>query len=86
MFFKRVSRLAEQLLAEQLLTERLLAEQLLDTEQLLAERLLAERLLEERLLLRLMKKSSHVHITDRVLYTKVKRNCSVACHRDPVAI
>jgi len=33
-----------------------------------------------------MKKSSHAHITDRVLYTKVKRNCSVACHRDPVAI
>ena len=73
MFFKRVSRLAEQLLTEQLLAERLLAERLLDTEQLLAEQLLGERLLAEQLLLRLMKKSSHLHITERVHCTKVKR-------------
>jgi len=78
MFFKRVSRLAEQLLTEQLLAERLLAERLLDTEQLLAEQLFAEqllgeRLLAEQLLLRLMKKSSHLHITERVHCTKVKR-------------
>ena len=96
MFFKPVSRLAEhflaeQLLVEQLLAERLLAEQLLDTEQLLAEQLLAEQLLTERLLaeqilLRLMEKSSHVHITERVLYIEVKRKCSVAYHRDPAAI
>jgi len=93
--------LAEQLLAEQLLAERLLAEQLLDTEQLLAEQLLAEqflterllaeqflteRLLAEQILLRLMKKSSHVHITEKVLYIEVKRKCSVAYHRDPAAI
>jgi len=86
MFFKRGSCLAEQLLAEQLLVERLLAEHLPDTEQLLAEQLLAEQLLAEQLLLRLMKKSSHVHITERVLYTEVKRKCSVAYHRDSAAI
>jgi len=97
MFFKRVSRLAEQLLAEQLLAKRLLAIQLLDTEQLfdteqllakqlLAEQLVAERLLAELRLLRLMKKSSHLHITERVLCTEVKRKCCVAYHRDPAAI
>ena len=90
MFFKRVIRLTEQLLAEQILAERLLAEQLLDTEQLteqlLTEQLLAVRLLAERLLLRLMKKSSHVHITERGFYTEVKRKCSVTYHRDHATI
>jgi len=33
-----------------------------------------------------MKKSSHVHITERVLYTEVKRKRSVAYHRDPATI
>jgi len=32
-----------------------------------------------------MKKSSHVHITERVLYTEVKRKRSVAYHRDPAS-
>ena len=72
----------EQLLdAEQLLAERLLAEQLLDAKQLLAERFLTEQLL-----LRLAETSSHVHITERVLYTEVQRKGSVAYHRDPAAI
>jgi hypothetical protein len=33
-----------------------------------------------------MKKSSHLYITERVLYTEVKRKFSVAYHRDPVVI
>jgi len=81
---------ADQLLAEQFLdAEQLLAERLLDAEQLLAEQLLAEqlldakqllaeRLLTKQLLLRLTETSSHVHITERVLYTEVKRKCSGA--------
>ena len=71
---------ADQLFAEQFLdAEQLLAERLLDAEQLLAEQLLAEQLLDakqlleeklltEQLLLRLTETSSHVHITERVLY------------------
>ena len=76
---------ADQFLAEQISRRRqLLAEQLLDAEQLLAEQLLdakqllAEKLLTEQLLLRLTETPSHVHITERVLYTEVKRKCSVA--------
>ena len=76
---------ADQLLAKQFLdSEQLLAERLLDAEQLLAEQLLdakqllAEKLLTEQLLLRLTETPSHVHITERVLYTEVKRKCSVA--------
>ena len=42
------------------------------------KQLLAERLLTEQLLLRLAETSSHVHITERVLYTEVKRKCSTA--------
>ena len=78
---------ADQLLAEQFLdAEQLLAERLLDAEQLLAEQFLAEqlldakellteRLLTEHVVLGLTKTSSHVHITERVLYTEVKRKC-----------
>jgi len=40
----------------------------------------------ESLLLRLAEKSSHVHITERVLYTEVQRKVFVAYHRDPAAI
>jgi len=40
----------------------------------------------ESLLLRLAEKSSHVHITERVLYTEVQRKGSVAYHRDPAAV
>jgi len=40
----------------------------------------------ESLLLRLAEKSSHVHITERVLCTEVQRTGSVAYHRDPEAI
>ena len=78
----------EQLLdAEQLLAERLLAEQLLDAEHL-SHRRLARTVVTnlESLLLRLAEKSSHVHITERVLYTEVQRKGSVAYHRDPAAI
>jgi len=78
----------EQLLdAEQLLAERLLAERLLDTEHL-SHRRLARTVVTnlESLLLRLVEKSSHVHITERVLYTEVQRKGSVAYHRDPAAI
>ena len=72
----------EQLLhAEQLLVERLLAEQLLNAEQFSHGRL-ARTVVEnlESLLLRLAEKSSHVHITERVLYTEVQRKGSVAYH------
>ena len=37
-----------------------------------------KNLLTEQLLLRLTETPSHVHITERVLYTEVKRKCSVA--------
>jgi len=40
----------------------------------------------ESLLLCLAEKSSHVHITERVLHTEVQRTGSVAYHRDPAAI
>jgi len=62
----------EQLLAEQLLAERLLAEQLLDAEHF-SHRRLARTVVTnlESLLLRLAEKSSHVHITERVLYIEV---------------
>ena len=78
---------AEQLLAEQLLAERFLAEQLLDAEHL-SHRRLARTVVTnlESLLLRLAEKFSHVHITERVLYTEVQRKGSVAYHRDPAAI
>jgi len=33
-----------------------------------------------------MKKSSHVHITERGFYTEVKRKCSVTYHRDHATI
>ena len=70
---------AEQLLAERLLgVEQLFAEQLLAEQLLDAKQLLVERLLTEQLLLRLAETSSHVHITERVLYTEVKRKCSAA--------
>jgi len=65
----------EQLLdAGQLLAERLLAEQLLEAEHL-SHRRLARTVVTnlESLLLRLAVKSSHVHITERVLYTEVQR-------------
>jgi len=78
----------EQLLdAEQLLAERLLAEQLLDAEHL-SHRRLARTVVTnlESLLLRLAEKSSHVQITERVLYTEVQRKGSVAYHRHPAAI
>jgi len=78
----------EQLLdAEQLLAERLLAERLLDARHL-SHRRLARIVVTnlESLLLRLAEKSSHVHITERVLYTEVQRMGSVAYHRDPAAI
>ena len=78
----------EQLLAaEQLLAERLRAEQLFDAEHL-SHRQLARTVVTtlESLLLRLAEKSSHVHITERVLYTEVQRKGSVAYHRDPAAI
>jgi len=78
----------EQLLdAEQLLAERLLAEQLFDAEQF-SHRRLAQTVVThlESLLLRLAEKSSHVHITERVLYTEVQRKGSVSYHRDPAAI
>jgi len=67
--------------AEQLLAERLLAEQLLDAEQL-SHRRLARTVVAnlESLLLRLAEKSSHVHITERVLHTEVQRTGSVAYH------
>jgi len=78
----------EQLLdAERLLAERLLAERLLDAEHL-SHRRLARTVVTnlDSLLLRLAGKSSHVHITERVLYTEVQRKDSVAYHRDPAAI
>ena len=78
----------EQLLdAEQFLAERLLAEQLLDAEHL-SHRRLARTVVTnlESLLLRLAEKSSHVHITERVLYKEVQRKGSVVYHRDPAAI
>jgi len=65
----------EQLLdAEQLLAERILAEQPLDGEHL-SHRRLARTVVTnlESLLLRLAEKSSHVHITERVLHTEVQR-------------
>jgi len=73
--------------AEQLLTERLLAERLLDAEHL-SHRRLARTVVTnlESLLLRLAEKSSHVHITERVLHTEVQRMGSFAYHRDPAAI
>ena len=73
--------------AEQLLTERLLAERLLDAEHL-SHRRLARTVVTnlESLLLRLAEKSSHVHVTQRVLYTEVQRKGSVAYHQDPAAI
>jgi len=79
--------LAEQLLAEQLLAERLLAEQLLDAKKL-SHRRLARTVVTnlESLLLRLAEKSSHVHITERVLHTEMQRTGSVAYHRDPASI
>ena len=40
----------------------------------------------ESFFLRLAEKSSHVHITERVLYTEVQRKGSVAYHRDPVVV
>jgi len=40
----------------------------------------------ESLLLRLAEKSSHVHITERVLHTEVQRTGSVAYHQDPAGI
>ena len=78
---------AELLNAEQVLAEQLLAEQLLDAEHL-SHRRLARTVVTnlESLLLRLAEKSSHVHITERVLYTEVQRKGSVAYHRDPAAI
>ena len=78
----------EQLLdAEQLLAERLLAEQLLDAEHL-SHRRLAQTVITnlESFLLRLAEKSSHMHITERVLYTEVQRKGSIAYHRDLAAI
>ena len=70
---------AEQLLAERLFgTEQLLAEQLLAEQLINAKQLLAERLLTEQILLRLAETSSHVYITERVLYPEVKRKCSTA--------
>jgi len=78
----------EQLLdAEQLLAERLLAEQLLDAEHLSHRRLAGTVVTNlQSLLRRLAEKSSHVHITERVLYTEVQRKGSVAYHRDPAAM
>jgi len=77
----------EQLLdAEQLLAERLLAEQLLDTKHLSHRRLALIVVTNLESLLLLAEKSSHVHITERVLYTEVQRKGSVAYHRDPAAI
>ena len=73
---------AEQLLdAEQLLAERLLTEQLLDAEHL-SHRRLSRTVVTNlgSLLLRLAEKSSHVHITERVLHTEVQRTGSVAYH------
>ena len=78
----------EQLLdAEQLLPEQLLAEQLLDAEHLSHRRLARTMVTNlESLLLCFAEKSSHVHITERVLHTEVQRTGSVAYHRDPAVI
>jgi len=69
---------AEQLLdAEQLLAERLLAEQHVDAEHLFHRRLARTAVTNlESLLLRLAEKSSHIHITERVLHTEVHRTGS----------
>ena len=78
----------EQLLdPEQLLAARLLAKQLFDREHLSHRRLTRTVVTNlESLLLCLAEKSSHVHITERVLYTEVQRKSSVTYHRDPAAI
>jgi len=91
--------LAERLLAEQPLeAEQLLDEDSIRTQNTLCVCLCRERTISHRrlarpavtnlesLFLRLTEKSSHVHITERVLYTKVQRKDSVAYHRDPAAI
>jgi len=83
--------LAEQLLAEQILdAEQLLDEDLIRTQNSLCVCLCRERIIShgrlartavtnlESLLLRLMEKSLHAHITERVLYTEVQRKGSVA--------
>ena len=73
--------------AEKFLAESLLEEQILDAEHLSHRRLAPTVVTNlESLLLRLAEKSSHVYITERVLYTKVQRKGSVAYHRDPAAI
>jgi len=91
--------LVEQLLAEQFLdAEQLLDEDSILTQNTLCVCLWRERAISHRrlartvvtnlesLLLRLMEKSWHVHITERVLYTEVQRKVSVTYHRDPAAI
>jgi len=92
--------LIEQLLdAEQLLdVEQLLDEDSIRTQNTLCICLCRERTISHRrlartavtnlesLLLRLKEKSSHVHITERILYTEVQREGFFAYHRDPAAI
>ena len=91
--------LAEQLLVEQLLdAEQLLEEDSIRTQNTLCVCLCREETISHRrlartavtnlefLLLHPTEKSSHVHITERVLYTEVQRKGSVAYHRDPAAI
>jgi len=90
--------LAEQLLAEQLLDAGQLEEDSIRTQNTLCLCLCRKRTISHRrlartavtnlefLLLHPTEKSSHVHITERVLYTEVQRKGSVAYHRDPAAI
>jgi len=63
-------------------SQNVLTEQLLDAD--LSHRRLARTVATnlESPFLRLAEKSSHVHITERVLYTEVQRKGSVAYHRD----
>jgi len=93
--------LAERLLAEQLLdAEQFLDEDSIRTQNTLCVCLCRERTISHRRLARtavtnlesllrrltVTEKSSHVHITERVLDTEVQRKGSVAYHRDPAAI